>query len=231
MRWWLIALLPALLAAAESGPALLDDGFEAAKPGAPPPNWVCFADPGQTIEVVSQPALGQRSLHFVRGGGSVWKPMVSGSVGGLPESGLRLEYDVAVAALADTWDGAFHTTLRGDGNRGVVSVAVGGPGGVAVPDEHGRWLPLDFRLQPGAFAHVVIVTDPIRQGAAGAFDLSVSQGDEQLTVPNIPFRRMGSYPTTWWYSPTFQQGGGTPQRPREAWLDNVRVSVAQRAAP
>ena len=226
MRCWLLPLaLTALCAGAET---LVDDGFEKAPVGGSPAPWLTFVDAGNSLTVTDRPALGQRSVKFVRGGGSVWKPVLGGQVNGQAANFLRFEFDVQIGALSDRWDHALSATLRGDGNVAMVQVALGGPGGVAVPDERGQWLALDFPLQPGSFAHVVIVTDPLARGADAAYDLTVTQGAERLTVPNIPFRRpSGAYPANWWFSPTFQLGGGTPDRPQTAWLDNVKITTVE----
>jgi hypothetical protein len=189
---------------------------------------VYFVDTGNSVEAVAEPAAAAsgRSLRLARSGGTVWMPMVAGQVGGEPDSVLRFEFDACVGALSDRWDDALTGLLRADGNVALVEVHLGGPGGVAVPaGERGEPLPLGFPLKPGEFAHVVVVVDPLRRGPEAKFDLTLTQGEECLRVPNIPFRRRSDYPTTWWYSPTFHLGGGTAAHPREAWIDNVRITV------
>ena len=228
MRAWsiMIPLLAALACAAGEARVLMVDSFESASVGARPGPWLHFVDPGNSVEAVAQPAVGARSLKLTRGGGTIWMPMVAGHVAGEPDSVLRFEFDACVAALSDRWDEALTGLLRADGNVALVEVSLGGPGGVAVPaGENGEPLPLDFPLKPGEFARVTVVADPLSRGPEATFDLTVTQGEERLSVPNIPFRRRASYPATWWYSPTFHIGGGSPSRPREAWVDNVKITA------
>ncbi|MBI2302653.1 MAG: hypothetical protein HYU66_27420 [Armatimonadetes bacterium] len=219
-----VAPLAVAVLAAGDGTVLLDDGFEAGGVGRQPAGWPCFADVGNSIAIADQHALGQRSLKLTRSGGTAWKPMVSGQISGQPNSSLQFEFDACVGALSDRWDDAFIGWLRGEVNQSLVEIALGGPGGVAVRGERGEWLALDFPLEASECAHVRVVADPLTRGKDAVFELTVTQGEERLRVPNILFRRLpGAYPANWWYSPTFHLGGGSAEHPREAWVDNVKL--------
>lgn len=223
-RCGIVAVLLTAAWPAGEGTVLLDDGFEAAAIGGQPAGWPCFTDIGNAIAVADRPATGQRSLKLSRSGGIVWKPMVSGQLNGQPNSSLQFEFDACLSALSDRWGDAFIGWLRGEVNQALVEIALGGPGGVAVRGERGEWLALDFRLKAGEYAHVKVIADPLTRGKDAVFELTVTQGEERLRVPNILFRRLpGAYPANWWYCPTFHLGGGSAEHPREAWIDNVKV--------
>jgi hypothetical protein len=224
---------------APSHPALADettllaDTFSREDVGARPGPWLYFTDEGNDVAVAQAPGLDGRCLKLVRSGGTVWKPMVSGWAEGQPDSPLRLEFDWYLPALSDGADSVLFVTLRGNDNINMVQVALGGPGGVAVPQDGDDWVPLGYRLWPGRWGHLCIVADPISRKGAGAFDLVVSQArpdgqsQERAEYPNIPFRpdHQGNYPDTLWYSPTFHVGGGSAEHPREAYVTNVKLTT------
>ncbi|MBM3501275.1 MAG: hypothetical protein FJX74_21700 [Armatimonadetes bacterium] len=207
---------------------LLEETFGGKEPGSRPGPWVYFADEGNEAVVAEAPDLPGSCLRLTRSGGTVWKPMVSGWASGEADSPLQLELDWYLPALSEGEDPVLFVTIRGDGNIGTVTVALGGPGGVAVPQGGGEWAPLGFPLRAGVWGRLVVKTDPISRRAEGAFDVTVSQGDERAEYPNIPFRPnwQGDHAAELWHSPTFQVGGGSPERPREAHLRNVKLSTA-----
>lgn len=233
----LLALLPALAAqilalrpAVADERVLLEETFAGKEIGSRPGPWLYFADAGNdavVAEAPGAPVVGDRCLKLTRTGGTVWKPMVSGWGAGEPESPIRLEFDWYLPALSDGADPVFFVTLRGNGNINTVRVALGGPGGVAVPQDGEDRVPLGFPLRPGQWGHLVIVADPICRRADGAFDVAISQGEERAEYPNIPFRpdSRGNLPDTLWYSPTFHVGGGSPEDPREAYVTNVKLTT------
>jgi hypothetical protein len=240
-----VSLLPFLLALAAQllttrpAPAdermLLEETFAGKEVGSRPGPWLYFTDAGNDAVVAKAPArqaqeeraIGDRCLKLTRTGGTVWKPMVSGWAAGEPDSPIRLEFDWYLPALSDGADPVFSVTLRGDGNVNTVRVALGGPGGVAVPQGADEWVPLGFPLRAGQWGHLTIVADPISRKAGGAFDVAISQGEERAEYPNIPFRpdSRGNFPETLWYSPTFHVGGGSPEHPREAYVTNVKLTT------
>ncbi len=228
-----VALLLALsgLATAEDsslGKVLLNDDFEKAALGSRPAPWLFFTDAGNDVTVAESPANGGRSLKLTRTGGTVWMPMVSGTVAGESQSTVRLEFDWYLPALSDDASPLFYVTLRGEGNINTVQVGLGGPGGLAVPQAGADWVPLGFPVRAGHWGHLAITADPMSRKADGAFDLVVSQGEERMAYPNIPFRPdgRGQYPNELWYTPTFHVGGGVATRPREAYVTHVRITVA-----
>jgi hypothetical protein len=154
-------------------------------------------------------------------------PMVSGTVAGEGKSTVRLECDWYLPALSDGTDQVLYVTLRGNVNISTVQVGLGGPGGVTVPQGRDEWAPLGFPIRAGQWGHLSITADPMSRKADGAFDLVVTQGKERAVYPNIPFRPdwQGKYPEELWYTPTFHVGGGSPTRPREAYVTNVRITV------
>lgn len=209
------------------GKVLLTDDFEHGTLGGPPPHWLTFTDKGNRVALVSKPALGKRSLEFTRSGGTVWKPMVSGSISGESGNALQLDFDWYLPARFPADAGGLSAVIRGNGNRAVVTVLIGGPGGVAVRQGKKGVLPLLFPVKPEAWGHVTIVCDPISRGKDGAFDLTVTQGAEKMRYPNIPFAPNwnAEFPTSFWYSPTFQLGAGKPGAPATAYIDNMQVRV------
>jgi len=223
----LLLTVGVVLAAEPTGKDLLNETFEAAAIGSRPAPWLYFADEGNDISVSEAPITGGHCLKLSRSGGTVWKPMVSGWVDGHPDSAVRLDLDWFLPALSDGPDAVLTITLRGEGNINTVNVSLGGPGGVAVPQEGDEWAPLGFPVRAGRWGHLAITTDPMARKAKGAFDLVVSQGKERLEYPNVAFHPgpRGDYPGSLWYSPTFHVGGGTPAVPRLAYVDNVRMMV------
>ncbi|NCO39710.1 MAG: hypothetical protein COZ06_35955 [Armatimonadetes bacterium CG_4_10_14_3_um_filter_66_18] len=226
-----LCLIGAAAFAADSpvGTVLFSRDSESDAVGAQPAGWAVLVDNGNAAVVSDAPAWGERSLKFTRTGGTVWKPMISGTISGEDNSALQLDSDWYLPALFDSDSEALSVVLRGDGNRAVVTVAVGGPGGVAVRQGVRDWLPLLFPVHPGAWGHVTVVMDPISRGAGGACDVTVSQGAEKMTYPNIAFTPdwNNQYPTTHWNSPYFHLGGGKPGAAVEAYFDNVRLQVVQ----
>jgi hypothetical protein len=238
----LLGLLPGLLAqtlvvrpAVADEKELLADTFAGKEMGGRPGPWLYFTDDGNDAVVAQAPdlqtsetlAIGGRCLKLTRTGGTVWKPMVSGWAAGEPDSPIRLELDWYLPVLSDGAYPIFVVTLRGDGNINTVQVALGGPGGVAVPQGGDDWVPLGFPLRAGQWGHLLIVADPISRKAEGAFDLAISQGQERAECPNTPFRPdyYGNYPEALWYTPTFHVGGGSPEHPREACVTNVKLTT------
>jgi hypothetical protein len=71
-----------------------------------------------------------------------------------------------------------------------------------------------------------MTVDPMSRKADGAFDLVVSQGQERMAYPNIPFRPdyRGEYPSELSYTPTFHVGSDS-NKPQEAYVTNVRATV------
>ena len=211
---------------AGAGTVLLNETFEAAEPGSQPVSWLYFTDAGNNVVVAGAPLTGGRCLKFTRSAGTVWKPMVSGGVAGHAQSPVRLECDFYLPE--GPAEGALSVTLRGEGNIHTVSVTLGGPAGVAVPQGNREWVPLGFPLRAGRWGHLSITADPFARKGKGAFDLVVSQGKERLECPNIPFQpnHRGDYGGVLWHSPVFQVSGGAPGAPREALVDNVRVVIS-----
>lgn len=218
----LVVLLPfAGSACADESPVgkvLLDETFKQAAIGSRPAPWLYFTDAGNDIAIADAPLLGGHALKLSRTSGTVWMPMVSGTVAGEPKNTVRLECDWYLPALSDSTDSVLYVTVRGDVNINAVQVGLGGPGGIAVPQGRDEWAPLGFPLRAGQWGHLEVTVDPMSRGADGAFDLVVSQGAERIAYPNIPFRPdyRGQYPKELWYTPTFHVGGGSPAGPREA---------------
>jgi hypothetical protein len=209
------------------GKVLLDETFKQAAVGSRPVPWLYFTDSGNDVGVAEAPVIGGHALKLSRASGTVWMPMVSGTVGGEAKNTVRMECDWYLPALSDSTDSVLYVTVRGDGNNNVVQVGLGGPGGVAVPQGRDEWVPMGFPLRAGQWAHLSATVDPMSRKADGAFDLTVSQGKDRMTYPNIPFRPdyRGQYPNELSYTPTFHVGGGSPARPREAYVTNVRITV------
>lgn len=219
--------LCALAQPAPPARVLLEDSFAQAAVGSQPAPWIYFVDAGNAAAVAEAPLRGGHCLKLIRGGGSIWKPMVSGGAAGVPGSHLRLQLDFYLPALSSDNGPSLYVTLRGNGNLNHVQVGVGGPGGVAVPLAGRGWVPLGFPLHAGEWGHLVITADPIGRQGDGAFDLTISQGDDELTVPNIAFQpsHEGKFPDELWYSPTLHAGGGTPEHPNEALVTAVRLET------
>jgi hypothetical protein len=232
----LVVGLAAVSLRAESpvGTVLIDDDFERDVPGAKPPGWAILVDEGNDVTVVDSPALGKRSVKFTDTGGTVWKPLMSGSICGEANNCLRLDFDWCLKSTYDDHKKAFTVSLRGDGNIATVSVAIGGPGGVAVYKKGKEWLPLGVPVRLNQWNHLTIISDPISYGAKGAFDVIVTQGGERGVFENVPFscRGTGEYPKTYWYSPCFSLAGGASAGPgKEAYIDNVKLSVVAERIP
>lgn len=225
----LLLTLPGFAGAQTSavGKVLLDETFQQAAVGSRPAPWVYFTDAGNDVAIAEAPVIGGHALKLSRTSGTVWMPMVSGTASGEENSTVRLECDWYLPALSDGADSVFYVTMRGDGNINVAQVGLGGPGGVAVPQGRDDWVPLGFPVRAGQWGHLSLTVDPMSRQADGAFDLVVSQGQEQMTYPNIPFRPdyRGQYPRELWYTPTFHVGGGATTNPREAYVTNVRLTV------
>ncbi len=227
-----VLMLAGALLAADSpvGTVLLDTDFERDAVGAKPKGWLVFVDKGNSAAVAAAPAggaAGKRCMKLTRAGGTVWKPMISGAVRGEAKSCLQVDFDWYLPALFDSDARAFVVVLRGDGNRAVVSIAIGGPGGVSVQQGRREQIALGFPVKPRQWGHVAILCRPISLGARGTFDVTVSQDGERMTYPNIAFipDRPGQYPKVHWYSPYFHLAAGEPGAPAEAYFDNVRVQV------
>jgi len=223
------ALLAAAAFAADSpvGKFLLNDGFEANAPGTHPAGWGVMVDKGNDAVVVASPALGKRSVHFTDTGGTVWKPMIQGGISGESGNFLKLDFDWRLHGTVDDFSKAFTVTLRGTGNLEVATVALGGPGGVAVRQKGLGWVPLRVPLKADQWNHLTLIADPISRGERGAYTVIVVQGEERMVFPNIPFcPPRDRYPDAYWYSPTFILGGSTAAGAgKEAWLDNVKLEV------
>jgi len=112
--------------------------------------------------------------------------MVSGWGAGEAGNATRLDCDCYMPALSDGADPVLFVTVRGERNIGTVQVALGGPGGVAVPQDGEAWVPLPFPLRTGQWGRLTIVADPISRKAEGAFDVTVSQGNERESTPTSP---------------------------------------------
>ena len=228
-----IALLAGVRPALAEEKVLLEEAFAGKESGSKPGPWQYFVDEGNDAVVAETPGpkapgIGDRCLKITRTAGIVWKPMISGWGAGEPDSPTRLDCDWYLPTLSEGVDAVLFVTVRGEGNINTVRVALGGPGGIAVPQDGEEWVPLGFPLRTGQWGHLTIVADPISRKAEGAFDLTVTQGDERGEYPNIPFRPdwRGIYGETLWYSPTFQVGGGSPEHPREAYVTNVKLATA-----
>ena len=225
----LLLALPGLAAAQEGGlgKVLLDETFQQAAVGSRSAPWLYFTDAGNAVAIAEAPVIGGHALKLSRASGTVWMPMVSGTVAGEAKSTVRLECDWYLPALSDSTGSVCYVTVRGDGNINVAQVGLGGAGGVAVPQGRDDWAPLGFPVRAGQWGHLSLTADPMSRQADGAFDLVVSQGKEQREYPNIPFRPdyRGQYPNELSYTPTFHVGGGTPTKPREAYVTNVRLTV------
>ena len=217
------------------GTVLINDDFERDAPGARPPGWIVLVDEGNDITVVSSPALGKRSVKFTDTGGTVWKPLMSGAICGEANNCLRLDFDWYLTSTFDSHPKALTAVLRGDGNIATVSLAIGGPGGIAILKKGKEWLPLGAPVRLNQWNHLTIISDPISYGARGAFDIIVTlSGGERAVFANVPFgyRGKGEYPKTNWYSPCFSLPGGGPGGPgREAYIDNVRLTVVGERTP
>lgn len=224
----LLLALPHLAAAQESaiGKVLLDETFQQAAVGSRPAPWLYFTDAGNDAAIAEAPVIGGHALKLSRTSGTVWMPMVTGTVSGEAKNTVRLECDWYLSALSDSTDPVFYATMRGDGNINVAQVGFGGAGGVAVPQGRDNWVPLGFPVRAGQWGHLSVTVDPMSRKDGGAFDLVVSQGKERMVYPNIPFRPdyRGQYPNELSYTPTFHVGGD-PTKPREAYVTNVRITV------
>ena len=225
----LLVTLAATAVAEDSavGKVLLDETFRQAAIGSRPGPWLYFTDAGNEVAVAEDPFTGGHALKLSRASGTVWMPMVSGTVAGEAKSTVRFEFDWYLPALSDSTDAVFYATVRGDGNNNVVQVGLGGPGGVAVPQGRDDWALLGFPIRAGQWGHLSLTVDPMSRKADGAFDMTVSQGKEKMAYPNIPFRPdyRGQYPNELSYTPTFHVSGGSAARPREAYVTNVRITV------
>ncbi len=229
----------ALLLALALGPVgaeeqvLLEDSFSGKEIGSRPGPWVYFSDDGNEITVAATPhpggAIGDRCLKITRRGGTVWKPMVSGWGAGVPDSPLRLDFDWYLPALSGSAEAVLSVTLRGDGNINIVSVGLGGTGGVSISQDGDGAVPLGFPVRAGEWGHLTIVADPVSRKAEGAFDIAITQGPERADYPNVPFRpdHKGAYPDALWYSPTLHVGGGSPEHPAEAYVTNVKLTTTE----
>jgi hypothetical protein len=211
------------------GTVLLNEDFEAQTPGTHPANWNVYTDPGNDAVVVESPALGQRALRFTDTGGTAWMPAICGFISGEAHSFLRLDCDWRLNATVDRQERAFTLVLRGTGNVAFVTIALGGPGGVAVLQPGQSWALLGVPLQLDQWNHLTLFVDPLAWGAKGACTLVIVQGQERLVFPNIPFtlpEGVQDFPPEYWFSPLFQLGGSDAAGPGvEAYLDNVRVEV------
>ncbi len=211
---------------------LLDEGFAGRELGSRPGPWLYFVDPGNVIAIAQSPspdgvAPAVRCLRLSRSGGTIWMPMFCGWAAGEPGSPVRLDFDWYLPQLSDGPDHVLFVTLRGTGNINLITVALGGPGGIAVPQDGDTFVPLGFPLRPSRWGHLTIVADPLARKTAGAFDVAISQGKEHAEYPNIAFRPdwRGVFPDALEYSPTFHVGGGSPDRPRQAYVTNVRLTT------
>ena len=227
-----MAAAVSLRAESPVGKVLIGDDFERNAPGARPAGWTILVDEGNDVTVVDNPALGKRSLRFTDTGGTVWKPLVAGAICDEANSCLRLDFDWRLNCTFDDEKKALTVVLRGDGNIATVSVAIGGPGGVALLKKGKDWLSLGVPVRLNQWNHMTIISDPISYGAKGAFDIIVTQGAERAVFANVPFscRGNGEYPKTYWYSPCFSlPGGASGGAGKEAYIDNVKlVVVAER---
>ena len=231
--WALVAILllalPGLARAEDSavGKVLLDETFKQAAVGSRPGPWLYFTDAGNEVTIAEAPVIGGHALKLSRASGTVWMPMVSGTVAGEGKNTVCLECDWYLPALSDSTDAVFYVTMRGEGNISVAQVGLGGPGGVAVPQGRDEWVPLGFPMRAGQWGHLSLTVDPMSRKADGAFDLVISQGKEKMTYPNIPFRPdwRGQFPSELSYTPTFHVGGGSATSRREAHVTNVRITV------
>ena len=225
----LLLALVGLARAEESavGKVLLDETFAQAAVGSRPVPWLYFTDPGNDVAIAEAPIIGGHALKLSRASGTVWMPMVSGTVAGEARNTVRLDCDWYLPVLSDSTDSVFYVTMRGDGNINVVQVGLGGQGGVAVPQGRDEWAPLGFPVRAGQWGHLSITVDPMSRKADGAFDLVVSQGKETMAYPNISFRPdyRGQFPNELSYTPTFHVGGGSAARSRETLVTNVRITV------
>ena len=232
----LVVGLAAVSLRAESpvGTVLINDDFERDAPGAKPAGWTILVDEGNDVTVVDGPALGKRSLKFTDTSGTVWKPLIAGTICDEANNCLRLDFDWYLNNTFETHPKALTAVLRGDGNIATVSVAIGGPGGVAVFKRGKDWLPLGVPVRLNQWNHLTIISDPISYGAKGAFDVIVTQGSEKAVFENVPFsyRGNGEYPKTYWYSPCFSlPGGASAGAGKEAYIDNVRLTVVAGREP
>ena len=180
------------------------------------------------MTLVDTPAVGQRAVHFTDTGGSVWKPAICSVVNGQADKFLRWDCDWRINTSVDRPDKAFTMVLRGTGNRAMVTVTLGGPGGVAVrqgPD----WVKLDAPVRLNAWNHLTVYTDPVSLGEKGACTVIVTQGEDRTVLANLAYPAANTwpeYPGAWWYSPLFSLGGGAAAGPGvDAYLDNVRVEI------
>jgi len=215
------------------GKVLFDTDFERDAVGAKPKGWLVFVDKGNHAAVAASPAKGQttgKCMKLARAGGTVWKPMVSGNVMGEGGRYLQLDFDWYLPTLFDSDTKALVVVLRGDGNRAVIRIAIGGPGGVVVQQGPREWIVLGFPVKPREWGHMTVLCRPISLGGRGAYDIAVSQGRERMTFPNIAFAKdwQSQYPKAHWHSPCFHLGAGKPGAAAEAYFDNVRVQVVAR---
>lgn len=69
--------------------------------------------------------------------------------------------------------------------------------------------------------------EPGAWGERGAYTVVVTQGEERLVFPNIPFcPPRDRYPNEYWYSPCFSLAGSDAAGAgKEAYLDNVKIEV------
>ena len=227
----LLASAAALLAAdSPVGKVLLTADFERDQVGAQPAGWSIFADDGNAVAVAASPTQGGANgacLKLTRAGGTVWKPMARGHIQGEGGSHLRLDFDWYLPALFEPDASALVAVLRGDGNRAVVRISIGGPGGVVVQQSPRESIALEFPVKPGEWGHMTVLSRPISLGAQGTYDITVAQGEERMIFPNIGFAQdwQGQYPTVHWHSPYFHLGAGRPGSPAEAYADGIRVLV------
>ena len=159
---------------------------------------------------------------------------MSGAICGEANSFLRLDLDWLIPRTFEDHKKALTIVLRGDGNIATVSVAIGGPGGVAVLKNGKEWLALGVPVRLNQWNHLTIISDPISYGAKGAFDVIVTQGTERAVFENVLFsyRGNGEYPKTYWYSPCFSlPGGASAGAGKEAYIDNVRLTVVAAREP
>ena len=230
-----LALLGGVLAAcfAEDTPPppppLVNDDFEACTLGGTTlPRWNVYVDEGNAVTVVDTPAVGQRAVRFTDIGGAVWKPAICSVVNGQADAFLRWDFDWRINQTVDRWEKAFTFLLRGTGNKAVVTVTLGGPGGVAVRQGK-EWVALDAPVRLNEWNHLTVYTDPISLGEKGACTVIVTQGDDKAVLPNLAYPAAATwpeYPAAWWYSPLFSLGGSMVAGAGvEAYLDNVKVQV------
>ena len=203
------------------------DTFDDQPPGKPGANWRVFTSPGNSAEVVADPALGKHSVRLRDDGesGTSWHPMVSRRLGDV-SGGVRVECDVWIDRRVDSPDNALQIMVRMRRNTPFVRLAVGAGDGIAYRKHgEGGWKghELDVRVKPRQWTHVSLQCGKPVTGERGTYSLAVGSGDSRRVFTDLPASRIPENAA--WDDVAFLLGT-THGAELTACIDNVSVSQA-----